>query len=130
MRGSEGRFGESAAARRAVAAHRTRGDSGRHGVFAHASFAHTSKVWSRYGRVFQVSSCVEGGEPFVRGGTVRAGRPGHGRRHDGGAESGTTDGAETARSGKENPAGEGAGIPKQQSAAEAADSETGESARA
>ncbi|WP_344594808.1 hypothetical protein [Streptomyces violaceusniger] len=39
-------------------------------------------------------------------------------------------GAETARSGKENPAGEGAGIPKQQSAAEAADSETGESARA
>ncbi|MBA6438559.1 hypothetical protein H3T12_29670 [Streptomyces sp. GMR22] len=45
-------------------------------------------------------------------------------------ESGTTDGAETARSGKENPAGEGAGIPKQQSAAEAADSETGESARA
>ncbi|MGV9848869.1 hypothetical protein ACWDWU_08710 [Streptomyces sp. NPDC003442] len=45
-------------------------------------------------------------------------------------ESGTADGAETARSGKENPAGEGAGIPKQQSAAEAADSETGESARA
>ncbi|MFE2180202.1 gliding motility protein [Streptomyces sp. NPDC059455] len=45
-------------------------------------------------------------------------------------ESGTADGAEIARSGKENPAGEGAGIPKQQSAAEAADSETGESARA
>lgn len=45
-------------------------------------------------------------------------------------ESGTADGAEAARSGKENPTGEGAGIPKQQSAAEAADSETGESARA
>ncbi|WP_240529180.1 gliding motility protein [Streptomyces antioxidans] len=44
--------------------------------------------------------------------------------------SGTADGAETARSGKENPAGERAGIPKQQSAAEAADSETGEGARA
>ncbi|WP_413806815.1 gliding motility protein [Streptomyces sp. OE57] len=45
-------------------------------------------------------------------------------------KSGTADEAEAARSGKENPAGEGAGIPKQQSAAEAADSETGESARA
>ncbi|MFF4477293.1 hypothetical protein ACFY1A_09875 [Streptomyces sp. NPDC001520] len=45
------------------------------------------------------------------------------------AASGTGDGAETARSGKENPVGEGAGIPRQQSAAEAADSETGESAR-
>ncbi|MFE9005728.1 hypothetical protein ACFYOY_26940 [Streptomyces sp. NPDC007875] len=40
-----------------------------------------------------------------------------------------TGGAETARGGKENPAGEGAGIPRQQSAAEAADSETGEGAR-
>ncbi len=45
------------------------------------------------------------------------------------AASGMGDGAETARSGKENPVGEGAGIPRQQSAAEAADSETGESAR-
>ncbi|MER7879044.1 gliding motility protein [Streptomyces solisilvae] len=45
------------------------------------------------------------------------------------AESGTADGDEAARSGKESPAGEGAGIPRQQSAAEAADSETGESAR-
>ncbi|WP_143059808.1 hypothetical protein [Streptomyces melanosporofaciens] len=45
------------------------------------------------------------------------------------AASGTGDGAETARSGKESPAGEGAGLPKQQSAAQAADSETGGSTR-
>lgn len=45
------------------------------------------------------------------------------------AASETGDRAETARSGKESPAGEGAGIPSQQSAAEAAASETGESAR-
>ncbi|MEU5268222.1 hypothetical protein AB0G77_06690 [Streptomyces hygroscopicus] len=46
-----------------------------------------------------------------------------------GSASGTADGAEAARSGKEDPAGESAGIPRQQSAAEAADRETGQSAR-
>ncbi|MFI1124006.1 hypothetical protein ACH4VS_22945 [Streptomyces hygroscopicus] len=49
-----------------------------------------------------------------------------------GSASGTADGAEAARSGKEDPAGEGTGIPRQQpaaEAAEAADRETGQSAR-
>ncbi|MET8178826.1 hypothetical protein [Streptomyces sp. NPDC005336] len=44
-------------------------------------------------------------------------------------ESGTADEPEAARGEEETPAGESAGIPKQQSAAEAADSEAGEGAR-
>ncbi|MBD3006271.1 hypothetical protein IEJ02_19665 [Streptomyces sp. 5-10] len=85
-------------------------------------------VFSRFRRVSKEASRSSEEAPSVR--DAQAGGPATADAMTADTESGTADGAETARSGKENPAGEGAGIPKQQSAAEAADSETGESARA